>query len=107
MVEFTEAAAVRVKSLIEADAELTGKVLRLFVQGGGCTGFQYGFTFDDEQDGDTVIETGGVKLAIDPMSFQYLEGAKVDFKSGIEGDMFVIDNPNATTTCGCGQSFSA
>ena len=81
--------------------------LRVYVSGGGCSGFQYGFTFDEaSQSGDTVVENQGVKLVIDPMSFQYLVGAEVDFKESLEGSQFVIKNPNASTTCGCGSSFS-
>ena len=78
-----------------------------YVTGGGCSGFQYGFNFDEDiQDGDTQIENSGVKMVIDPMSLQYLLGAEVDYKESLEGSMFVINNPNATTTCGCGSSFS-
>ena len=81
--------------------------LRVFVQGGGCAGFQYGFTFDETQnEDDAVMEKGGVKLLIDSMSYQYLVGAKIDYKEGLSGEQFVIDNPNAVTTCGCGSSFS-
>jgi iron-sulfur cluster insertion protein len=77
------------------------------VQGGGCSGFQYGFTFDEQvNDDDTAVETDGVKLLIDPMSFQYMVGAEIDYTEGLEGAQFVIRNPNATTTCGCGSSFS-
>ena len=83
-------------------------MLRVVVTGGGCSGFQYGFTFDEaEGDGDTMVENGGVKLLIDPMSFQYMVGAEIDYTEGLEGAQFVIRNPNATTTCGCGSSFSA
>ncbi|MEJ2142932.1 MAG: iron-sulfur cluster insertion protein ErpA [Gammaproteobacteria bacterium] len=103
---FTDAAAIKVKSLIEEEGNDALK-LRVFVTGGGCSGFQYGFTFDENiQDGDTVIENAGVTLLVDPMSFQYLVGAEVDYKEGLEGSQFVIKNPNATTTCGCGSSFS-
>ena len=81
--------------------------LRVFVSGGGCSGFQYGFTFDENiQDGDTRVEKNGVTLLVDPMSFQYLSGAEIDYKEDLEGSQFVIKNPNATTTCGCGSSFS-
>ncbi len=105
--EFTESAAVKVKQLIDEENNPDLK-LRVFVQGGGCSGFQYGFTFDeDQQDDDTAVEKGGVKLLIDPMSFQYLMGAKIDYKEDLEGARFIINNPNATTTCGCGSSFSA
>ncbi|WP_020395822.1 iron-sulfur cluster insertion protein ErpA [Thiolinea disciformis] len=104
---FTDAAAAKVKSLIEEENN-PALMLRVFVTGGGCSGFQYGFTFDEEEgDGDTLIENGGVKLLIDPMSFQYMVGAEIDYTEGLEGAQFVIRNPNATTTCGCGSSFSA
>jgi iron-sulfur cluster insertion protein len=103
---FTEEAAAKVKSLIEEE-DNDALMLRVFVSGGGCSGFQYGFTFDESiTDGDTVIEKGGVKLLIDPMSFQYLVGGEIDYTEGLEGAQFVIRNPNATTTCGCGSSFS-
>ena len=104
---FTTSAADKVRGLIEEEGD-PGLMLRVFVAGGGCSGFQYGFTFDDEiQDGDTEVDNGGVKLLIDPMSFQYLQGAEIDYTEGLEGAQFVIRNPNAVTTCGCGQSFSA
>jgi iron-sulfur cluster insertion protein len=104
---FTDAAASKVKQLIEEEDNENLK-LRVFVSGGGCSGFQYGFTFDEEiNDGDTTVENGGVTLLIDPMSFQYLSGAEIDYTDGLEGSQFVIRNPNATTTCGCGSSFSA
>jgi iron-sulfur cluster insertion protein len=104
---FTDGAALKVQQLIkeEDNDEL---MLRVFVQGGGCSGFQYGFTFDERaQEDDTVVENQGVKLLIDPMSYQYLVGAEIDYTEGLEGSQFVIRNPNATTTCGCGSSFSA
>lgn len=104
---FTNAAARKVKQLIEEEANPALK-LRVFVSGGGCSGFQYGFTFDENtEDGDTCVENGGVTLLVDPMSFQYLAGAEIDYTEGLEGAQFVIRNPNATTTCGCGSSFSA
>ena len=104
---FTDEAAAKVKSLIEEE-DNDALMLRVFVSGGGCSGFQYGFTFDESiTDGDTVVEKGGVKLLIDPMSFQYLVGGEIDYTEGLEGAQFVIRNPNATTTCGCGSSFSA
>ena len=104
---FTEGAAAKVKSLIEEE-DNDALMLRVFVSGGGCSGFQYGFTFDESiTDGDTVVEKNGVKLLIDPMSFQYLVGGEIDYTEGLEGAQFVIRNPNATTTCGCGSSFSA
>ncbi|AKJ96016.1 MULTISPECIES: iron-sulfur cluster insertion protein ErpA [Thioalkalivibrio] len=103
---FTDAAATKVKGLIEEENNDNLK-LRVFVSGGGCSGFQYGFTFDETVgDGDTLVENGGVTLLIDPMSFQYLAGAEIDYSEGLEGAQFVIRNPNATTTCGCGSSFS-
>jgi iron-sulfur cluster insertion protein len=103
---FTQAAATKVKSLIEEENNARLK-LRVFVSGGGCSGFQYGFTFDENsQDGDTSVEQCGVTLLVDPMSFQYLAGAEIDYTEGLEGAQFVIRNPNATTTCGCGSSFS-
>ncbi len=103
---FTDSAAAKVKELIEGENNERLK-LRVFVTGGGCSGFQYGFTFDEEiGDGDTMVENGGVTLLIDPMSYQYLVGAEIDYTKGLEGEQFVIRNPNATTTCGCGSSFS-
>lgn len=103
---FTDAAASKVRELIEEENN-DSLMLRVFVTGGGCSGFQYGFTFDEnENEGDTKIEKGGVTLLIDPMSYQYLVGAEIDYTEGLEGAQFVIRNPNATTTCGCGSSFS-
>ena len=104
---FTDAAASKVRSLIEEERNDALK-LRVFISGGGCSGFQYGFTFDEAvNEGDAVVENGGVTLLVDPMSFQYLVGAEIDYSEGLEGSHFVIRNPNATTTCGCGSSFSA
>ncbi|MDX9740379.1 MAG: iron-sulfur cluster insertion protein ErpA [Gammaproteobacteria bacterium] len=104
---FTDAAAAKVRSLIEEESNEALK-LRVFISGGGCSGFQYGFTFDESiNEGDQVVENGGVTLLVDPMSFQYLVGAEIDYSEGLEGSHFVIRNPNATTTCGCGSSFSA
>jgi len=103
---FTNAAAAKVASLIEEEGN-PSLMLRVYIQGGGCSGFQYGFTFDEQiQEGDTEIVTDGVKLLIDPMSMQYLMGAEIDYTEGLQGAQFVIRNPNATTTCGCGSSFS-
>lgn len=103
---FTETAAGKVKELIDEEGN-ESLMLRVFISGGGCSGFQYGFTFDENiTDGDTVVEKGGVKLLIDPMSYQYLVGAEIDYTEGLEGAQFVIRNPNASTTCGCGSSFS-
>ncbi|MAK09129.1 MAG: iron-sulfur cluster insertion protein ErpA [Rhodobacteraceae bacterium] len=104
---FSESAASKVKDLIAEENSQNDLMLRVFIQGGGCSGFQYGFTFDEsEKDGDTVVMKNGVKLLVDPMSFQYLSGAEIDYSEGIEGSQFVIRNPNASTTCGCGSSFS-
>jgi len=103
---FTNAAALKVRELIDEEGD-DGLMLRVFVSGGGCSGFQYGFTFDQKEgDGDTVVENQGVKLLVDPMSVQYLFGAEIDYTEGLEGSQFVIRNPNASTTCGCGSSFS-
>ena len=103
---FTDAAASKVKALIEEEGNTELK-LRVFVQGGGCSGFQYGFTFDETvNEDDTSMEKNGVTLLIDSMSYQYLVGAEIDYKEDLEGSQFVIKNPNATTTCGCGSSFS-
>ena len=104
---FTDAAAAKVKNLIEEEGNPELK-LRVFVQGGGCSGFQYGFTFDEVvNEDDATMEKNGVTLLIDSMSYQYLVGAEIDYKEDIEGAQFVIKNPNETTTCGCGSSFSA
>jgi len=103
---FTAAAARKVAQLIEDEGN-PNLMLRVYIQGGGCSGFQYGFTFDESvQEGDTEVVTDGVKLLIDPMSMQYLMGAEIDYSEGLQGAQFVIRNPNATTTCGCGSSFS-
>jgi iron-sulfur cluster insertion protein len=104
---FTDSAAAKVKTLIDEEGNPELK-LRVFVQGGGCSGFQYGFTFDEAvNEDDTAMEKNGVTLLIDSMSYQYLVGAEIDYKEDLEGSQFVIKNPNATTTCGCGSSFSA
>lgn len=103
---FTDNAAGKVRELLEQEDNPNLK-LRVFITGGGCSGFQYGFTFDENvQEGDTVVEKGGVTLLVDPMSYQYLVGAEIDYTEGLEGAQFVIRNPNASTTCGCGSSFS-
>jgi len=103
---FTESAADKVKELIEEENN-GALMLRVFISGGGCSGFQYGFSFDENiTEGDTIVEKDGVKLLIDPMSIQYLTGAEIDYSEGLEGAQFVIRNPNAQTTCGCGSSFS-
>jgi iron-sulfur cluster insertion protein len=103
---FTEAAAFKVRALLE-DEDNKNLKLRVFVTGGGCSGFQYGFTFDEAQEeGDTRVDRDGVTLLVDPMSVQYLQGAEIDYKEDVQGAQFVIRNPNAATTCGCGNSFS-
>ena len=103
---FTDAAAIKVRELIDEEGD-DALMLRVFISGGGCSGFQYGFTFDqNETDGDTIVVNQGVKLLVDPMSVQYLTGAAIDYTEGLEGAQFVIRNPNAATTCGCGSSFS-
>jgi iron-sulfur cluster insertion protein len=104
---FTDAAAGKVGELIREEANPNLK-LRVFVSGGGCSGFQYGFTFDEKvEEGDFCVENAGVQLLVDPMSAQYLMGAEIDYKEDLQGAQFVIRNPNAKTTCGCGSSFSA
>jgi iron-sulfur cluster insertion protein len=103
---FTDSAATKVQQLIEEEGNDQLK-LRVFVTGGGCSGFQYGFTFDEEvSEEDTVLEKNGVTLLVDSMSYQYLVGAEIDYSESVEGAQFVIKNPNATSTCGCGSSFS-
>ncbi len=103
---FSEAAANKAKVLIEEEQNANLK-LRVFVTGGGCSGFEYGFTFDeDREDDDSAIEQNGVLLLIDPLSYQYLAGAEIDFREDLQGSRFVVTNPNASATCGCGNSFS-
>jgi iron-sulfur cluster insertion protein len=104
---FTDNAANKVKELIQEEGNPALK-LRVFVTGGGCSGFQYGFTFEETaNEDDTAMEKNGVTLLIDPMSYQYLVGAEIDYSEGLQGSQFVIKNPNATSTCGCGSSFAA
>jgi len=103
---FTDDAAAKVLSLLKEEDNPDLK-LRVFIAGGGCSGFQYGFTFDDEvADDDTVLEKMGVAILIDSMSYQYLVGAEIDYQEKLEGSQFVIRNPNVTSTCGCGSSFA-
>lgn len=103
---FTPAAAAKVGELIREEGN-AALALRVYIQGGGCSGFQYGFTFDElVNDDDTIIDKDGVQLLVDAMSFQYLVGAEIDYKDDLDGAQFVIRNPNATTTCGCGSSFT-
>ena len=106
-INFSDNAVKKVKELIEEEGTPDLK-LRVFVSGGGCSGMQYGFTFEESiNDDDTKVEKDNVMLLIDPMSLQYLTGAEIDYQDNVQGSQFVIKNPNATTTCGCGSSFSA
>lgn len=105
-IQFTDAAANKVLMLVN-DEENPALKLRVYVTGGGCSGFQYGFTFDEKvNDGDLTIDKNGVTMVVDPMSLQYLMGGIVDYTDGLQGSRFIVQNPNATTTCGCGSSFS-
>ncbi|WP_367026132.1 iron-sulfur cluster insertion protein ErpA [Methylococcus sp. ANG] len=105
-IQFTDSAANRVSELLAEEGDQNLK-LRVYVTGGGCSGFQYGFTFDEVvNEDDTVVEKNGVSVLVDPMSLQYLQGAEIDYTENVSGSQFVIRNPNATTTCGCGSSFS-
>ena len=107
MIEVTESAATKVRSLLEADEKVESHGLRMKVVGGGCSGLQYQLSFDDAvAEDDTVGERGGIGIAVDAMSLQYLSGAEIDYEDDLQGARFVIRNPNATTTCGCGSSFS-
>ncbi|MCH7815133.1 MAG: iron-sulfur cluster insertion protein ErpA [Proteobacteria bacterium] len=106
IMSLTDSAAQKVHSLISEEGNDKLK-LRVFVTGGGCSGFQYGFSFDEEvSEDDTVIENKGASLLVDPLSYQYLLGAKIDYVEGLEGSRFIVNNPMATATCGCGSSFS-
>lgn len=103
--DFTESAARKVRELILSDGNPELK-LRVYITGGGCSGFQYGFTFDEKADDDDIrVDRNGVTLVVDPLSFQYLEGSEIDYSESLQGARFVIRNPNAATTCGCGSSF--
>lgn len=103
---FSDAAAQKARTLI-AEEENDNLKLRVFVTGGGCSGFEYGFTFDEDlEDDDTTVEKDGVTLVVDALSYQYLVGAQIDFREDLQGSRFVVTNPNASTTCGCGNSFS-
>ena len=105
-VVLTDSAAAKVKALMD-EAANGAAMLRVYIQGGGCSGFEYGFGFEGEaNEDDTVIDNAGVKLLIDPLSFQYLVGAAIDYVEDLQGARFVVSNPNATTTCGCGSSFA-
>lgn len=105
-IQFTDAAAARVKTLI-TEEENPDLKLRVYVTGGGCSGFSYGFTFDEKiNEGDTEVQKDGVSMVVDSMSLQFLIGGIVDYTEGLEGSRFLVNNPNAKTTCGCGSSFS-
>ena len=107
LLSLTDAAVAKVKYFAGTMPDSEGKPLRIFVQGGGCSGFQYGFTFDDKKEGDTVIQTGGIEVVVDPQSAQYLKDAQVDYVEDFRGAGFSVTNPNATGGCGCGKSFQA
>ncbi|MGL5949419.1 MAG: iron-sulfur cluster insertion protein ErpA [Aeromonas sp.] len=105
-IQLTDAAANKIHTLI-TEEENSALKLRVYITGGGCSGFQYGFTFEEQiNDGDTIVEKNGVTMVVDPMSLQYLVGGTVDYTESLEGSRFIVQNPNATTTCGCGSSFS-
>ena len=104
--QFTEAAAAKVGELIRDEGN-PALMLRVYISGGGCSGFQYGFSFDEERaEDDLALQRDGVTLLVDPLSLQYLMGAEVDYRENLQGAQFVIRNPNAKSTCGCGSSFS-
>jgi iron-sulfur cluster assembly accessory protein len=108
MINLTVAALTTVKGILEQEKEnIPQGGLRIYVQGGGCSGFSYGMVLDEAADGDQIFETEGIKVIVDPMSLRYLENAEVDYKEDLMGGGFAIKNPNATSTCGCGQSFQA
>ena len=105
-IEFSQRAANKVRQLMQSEGN-TALKLRVFITGGGCSGFSYGFTFDEEvAEDDAVIERGGVTMVVDSLSFQYLSGAEVDYQEDLQGAQFVVQNPNASATCGCGNSFA-
>ena len=106
MLNLTDSAAQKVRRLREEEGD-NGLMLRVYVTGGGCSGFSYGFRFDsDMNEDDANFDNGDVTLVIDSLSYQYLQGSTVDYTEGLEGARFIVDNPNATTSCGCGSSFS-
>lgn len=108
MITLTSAAADKVKGILEQEKEsIPNGGLRIYVQGGGCSGFQYGMVLDEAADGDEILEISGIRVIVDPMSLRYLEGAEVDYKNDLLGGGFAIKNPNAVSTCGCGHSFQA
>lgn len=105
-IQISPSAVAKVRSLLEEEGNSQLK-LRVYVTGGGCSGFQYGFSFDEElEDDDTKIEKDGITVVVDPMSYPYLVGSKVDYQEGLQGSKFTVENPNASSTCGCGSSFS-
>ena len=107
MINLTEAAVAKVQGILEQEkASLPDGGLRIYVQGGGCSGFSYGMVLDEVSDGDQTFETSGIKVIVDPMSLRYLDGAEVDYKEDLMGGGFAIKNPNAKSNCGCGHSFS-
>lgn len=105
-VVFTEAAIVKIREFLETLDEARGKNLRIFVQGGGCSGFEYGFTFDDHKEGDMRVPQQDIEVLVDPFSLPYLQGCEVDYRSSLMGSGFSVNNPNAVGSCGCGHSFS-
>jgi iron-sulfur cluster insertion protein len=107
LLSLTDKAVEKVKYFAGSMPDSQGKPLRIFVQGGGCSGFQYGFTFDEKKEGDNVIQTGGIEVVVDPQSAQYLKDAKVDYVEDFRGAGFSVTNPQSTGGCGCGKSFSA
>ncbi len=107
LLTLTDAAIEKVKHFAKTMPDSEGKPLRVFIQGGGCSGFQYGFTFDEKKEGDNVLEQGGVTVLVDQQSAQYLRGAKVNYVEDFRGAGFSVENPNSTGGCGCGKSFSA
>jgi iron-sulfur cluster insertion protein len=107
LLSLTEAAVEKVKHFATTMPDSQGKPLRIFIQGGGCSGFQYGFTFDEKRADDHVIETGGIEVVVDPQSANYLKDARVDYVEDFRGAGFSVENPNATGGCGCGKSFNA
>jgi iron-sulfur cluster insertion protein len=106
MVNLSESAQKAVKGFIDSDASLKGKALRIFVQGGGCSGFQYGFTFSAKEEGDEVTKIGNLDVVVDPMSLPYINGCQIDWVESLQGSGFTVKNPNAKGSCGCGSSFN-
>jgi len=107
MISISDSAAIKLASILEEEKQTENTRIRVYVEGGGCSGMQYGFTFDDKQNEDDFeIPAGSTKLLVDAMSINYLQGAEIDYVDDLTGSQFKIKNPNATTTCGCGSSFS-